>query len=461
MKRLKIKPIQETLRKYFPIVLIAALAVFLRLYLLEERVSFDADQEEIAFKAKEILSGNPVLLGPKTSLGGFSIGPGFTYLWAIFAFFLKGNPISGAYLSVFLGILFIVGIYLVARKIFSENVGLILSFISALSVSFISWDQNPWAPSLFYLSEIITFYGIYLSSSKKYGLPIAALGLAIGFQSHFAVFLLILPVAIYLLIYRPVLEKKNIIITFLIVILSVLPVFIFDLFNGFINFQRLLSIFSLGREGLTSPVAKIVTTLVSNSTNILWLHFSIPVSCLIFVITVSYSFWGIFRNKSYRPLLILSNLFLFIPFFIFLFYKANFSEYYLMTAVIPFLILLGFMFSTIKNKFVALLILGIFSFLNVKSFIFIYKPMNLHAKEQIVQEIVKRGGKSGYGVSLSTELGYGFGYSYIFEYYNAKPDTPPLKNQQRIFTIVAPSGYRGIEPMMGVDGIGLRWEGLK
>ncbi len=461
MKRLKIKPIQETLRKYFPIVLITALAAFLRLYLLEERVSFDADQEEIAFKAKEILSGNPVLLGPKTSLGGFSIGPGFTYLWAIFAFFLKGNPISGAYLSVFLGILFIVGIYLVARKIFSENVGLILSLISALSVSFISWDQNPWAPSLFYLSEIIAFYGIYLSSSKKYGLPIAALGLAIGFQSHFAVFLLILPVAIYLLIYRPVVEEKNIIRSFLILALSVLPVFIFDLFNGFINLQRFLLIFSLGREGLTSPVAKIVTTLVSNSTNILWLHFSILVSCLIFVTTVLYSFWRIFRNKNYRPLLILSNLFLFVPFFIFLFYKANFSEYYLMTAVVPFLILLGFMFSRIKNKFVALLILGIFSFLNVKSFIFIYKPMNLHAKEQIVQEIVKMGGKSGYGVSLSTELGYGFGYSYIFEYYNAEPDIPPLKNQQRIFTIVAPSGYKGIEPMMGMDGIGLRWEGLK
>jgi len=461
MKRLKIKPIQETLRKYFPIILITALAAFLRLYLLEERVSFDADQEEIAFKAKEILSGNPVLLGPKTSLGGFSIGPGFTYLWAIFAFFLKGNPISGAYLSVFLGILFIVGIYLVARKIFSENVGLILSFISALSVSFISWDQNPWAPSLFYLSEIITFYGIYLSSSKKYGLPIAALGLAIGFQSHFAVFLLILPIVIYLLIYRPVVEEKNIIRSFLILALSVLSVFIFDLFNGFINLQRFLLIFSLGREGLTSPVAKIVTTLVSNSTNILWLHFSILVSCLIFVTTVLYSFWGIFRNKNYRPLLILSNLFLFVPFFIFLFYKANFSEYYLMTAVVPFLILMGFMFSTIKNKFVALLILGIFSFLNVKSFIFIYKPMNLHAKEQIVQEIVRMGGESGYGVSLSTELGYGFGYSYIFEYYNAKPDIPPLKNQQKIFTIVAPSGYKGIEPMMGMDGIGLRWEGLK
>jgi len=461
MKRLKIKPIQETLRKYFPIILITALAAFLRLYLLEERVSFDADQEEIAFKAKEILSGNPVLLGPKTSLGGFSIGPGFTYLWAIFAFFLKGNPISGAHLSVFLGILFIVGIYLVARKIFSENVGLILSFISALSVSFISWDQNPWAPSLFYLSEIITFYGIYLSSSKKYGLPIAALGLAIGFQSHFAVFLLILPIVIYLLIYRPVVEEKNIIRSFLILALSVLSVFIFDLFNGFINLQRFLLIFSLGREGLTSPVAKIVTTLVSNSTNILWLHFSILVSCLIFVTTVLYSFWGIFRNKNYRPLLILSNLFLFVPFFIFLFYKANFSEYYLMTAVVPFLILMGFMFSTIKNKFVALLILGIFSFLNVKSFIFIYKPMNLHAKEQIVQEIVRMGGESGYGVSLSTELGYGFGYSYIFEYYNAKPDIPPLKNQQKIFTIVAPSGYKGIEPMMGMDGIGLRWEGLK
>ena len=461
MKHLKIKPIIEILKKYLPIILISALAVLLRLYLFEKRVSFDADQEEIAFKAKEILLGNPVLLGPKTSLGGFSIGPGFTYLWAAFAFFLKGDPISGAYLSVFLGVLFIAGIYLIARKIFSENIGIILSFILALSVSFITWDQVPWAPSLFYLSELIVFYGVYISGKRKYGLPLIALGLGLGFQSHFAVFLLVLPIAIYLLVHKPIFEKKEIIISFLILIVAVLPVVVFDLTHGFVNFQRLISIFYLGRGGLAPPITKIVTTLISNSTDALWLHFSVILKYLIFTFVVLPSFWGILKDKRYRSVLILSNLFLFAPFFIFLFYKSNFSEYYLMTAVVPFLILSGYIFSVINNKFIILLILGVFSFLNVKSFIFVYKPMNLYAKEQIVREIVKRGVLGDYGVSLSTESGYGFGYLYIFDYYGVKPSIPPLKDQQRIFTVVAPSGYRGIEPMVGVDGVGLRWEGLK
>jgi hypothetical protein len=70
------------------------------------------------------------------------------------------------------------------------------------------------------------------------------------------------------------------------------------------------------------------------------------------------------------------------------------------------------------------------------------------------------GGKSGYGVSLSVQPGYGFGYQYLFDYYGASPDTPPLKNQKKIFTIVSPPGYRGIEAIKDFDGVGLRWEGI-
>jgi len=460
MKHLKIKPILLSLKKYLPIILIIALAVFLRLYLFEKRFSFDADQEELAFKAKEVLSGNPVLLGPKTSLGGFSIGPGFIYLWAIFSFFLKGNPASGSYLSVFLGILFIIGIYLMGRKIFSEKVGIVLSFILALSFILISWDQGPWAPSLFHLGELIIFYGTYISRNKKYGFPLMALGLGICFQSHFAVFLLIFPLIIYLLIYRPIIDKKNLIISIVILTLSILPLVIFDLSHGFINFQRLLSIFSLGREGIAPSKMKIITTLVQNCTNILWLHLPIFLSYVIFVGSMLYCFWKILKDKVYRSLLILSSLFLFIPAIIFLFYKSNFTEYYLMTVVIPFLFLLGYIFKSIKSTLVLLIIFAIFSFLNIKSFIYANKPMNLDAKEKIVQEIIKMGGERGYGVSVSVKPGYGFGYSYLFDYYKAKPDIPPLKNQTKIFTIVSPPGYMGIMPIIEADGVGLRWEGI-
>ena len=426
--------------------------------MLAHKVPFDADQEELAFKAKEILTGNAVLLGPKTSLGGFSIGPGFVYLWALFSLFLKGNPIAGAYLSVFLGVLLTLGVYLILRQIFSERIALAISFVMALSINFVSWDQIPWAPSLFYLSELITLYGVYISKNKKYGLPLVALGLGIGFQSHFAVFLLLLPIIVYLLVYRPIVSKKNIVFSSITLAVSVLPVVIFDLFHGFINLQRLLSIFSLGREGFAPAKFKILTTLISNSTNVFWPHFSAPLAYLIFSAVILFSLWGIYKNKTYRQLLILSNLFLFIPFFIFLFYKSNFTEYYLMTAVIPFLFILGYAFWAIKKWFVILVVLGIFSFLNIRSFAEFVRPINLWAKEQVVREIINRGGKNGYGVSLGVSPGNGFGFSYLFDYYHARPDIPPLKGQQKIFTIIVPPGYEGIRPIIQVDGVGLRWE---
>lgn len=447
-------------KKYLLIVLIILSAVFLRLYLLPSRTGFDADQEELAYKAKEILSGNLVLLGQKTSLGGFCIGPGFIYLWALFALFLSGNPISGAYLSVSLGILFILGIYLINRKIFSDKVAIFITFFVSISASLIAWDQQPWAPSLFYLSELIVFYGLYISSKKTYGLPLTALGIGLGFQSHFAIFLLILPSIIYLLLYKPLLSKKNIAISLIIIIFAVLPVFVYDVANGFVNLQRLISIFTLGVSGNAPSAAKIFTALVSNNANLISLHFSVGVKYILFAIIALVIFWRMLVDREKRSFMALSLLMLFIPFLIFLFYKSNFSEYYLMTTVVPFIFIIGYLVHIVKNKFLIIFILTIFAAINIYDAWHYQKPMNLNAKEEIVKKIIEKGGKDGYGVSLSTQLGYNFGYKYLFDYYGAKSNTPPLKDQKKIFTIVVPPGFEGIEAIEEVDGVGLRWEGM-
>lgn len=460
MKHLKVRQIFLSLKNNFPIILITALAVVLRLYLIEERTGFDADQEEIAFKAKEILSGNPVLLGPKTSLGGFSIGPGFSYLWAIFSWLMKGDPLAGAYLSVFLGVVFIVFGYFILKQIFSKRVATALSFILAVSASLIIWDQNPWAPSLFYLSELITFYGVYVSEKKAYGLPLAAFGLGMGFQSHFAVFLLIIPIIIYLLIKKPVISKKNIILSLSILFVSILPAIIYDATHGWANLGRLWSIFSLGVAGSGPTLAKLFTTLVFNTTNLIWMGLSKTSKFIIFFIAVLMSFWGFVKNKKHRSVLMLSLLFLFVPFFTFFLYKSNFSEYYLMTALLPFTFILGYILTLIKNKMLILLIVGLIAIVNFDTVLSLKKPMNLAAKKKVVVKVVEMAGNKEYGVSLNTQPGFNFGYGYIFRYYDSNPNIPPKKNQELIFTIISPPKYGGVESLFEVDGIGLRWEGV-
>ena len=461
MKHLKLKRLLNKLVKIAPIVLIALLALFLRNYNLERRTLFDADQEEIAGRAKELLSGHLVLLGPKTSLGGFSIGPGFTYLWGLTSIFTNGDPIAGAYTSIFLGICFIFLIYFFTREIYSEKTALVLSFISAISLAIIIWDQSPWAPSLFYLAELLVIYGVYLSDKKSIGIFISFLGFAIGFQAHFAIFLLPPAAFIYWLLFRPKIERKWIICSLLITIIGLLPDIIFDVTHQFVNFERLLSIFKLATIGIPPPMSKIIVTLISNSVSFYYMFFPKALRVLIFAITIIVCVIGLIKDIKYTKILVLSLLFLFIPFVFFLFYRSNFSEYYLMSALPPFIILSGYIIEKINRCFVVTLaIIVLLAFINIKSWETHIRPINLWAKRQAVQTIIQMGGKSGYGVSLSVDAGYGFGYQFLFDYYGATPNIPPLKNQKKIFTIIVPSGYRGIEAIKGFDGVGLRWEGV-
>src|SRR4030042_5384162 len=350
MKHLKLKILLNKLFKFAPIILIILVALFLRLKNLDRRAPFDADQEEIAGRAKELLSGQPVLLGPKTSLGAFSIGPGFTYLWGLFSIFTDGDPIAGAYSSVFLGVGFIFFVYFFTRKIYSEKTALILSFVSTVSLTLIIWDQSPWAPSLFYLAELLAIYGVYISDKTPIGVFIAISGLVIGFQAHFAIFLLLPAILIYWLIFRPKFERKWAVYSLTLIVAGFLPNIVFDATHHFVNFGRLLSVFKLAVVGTAPPMAKIIMTLVSNSASFYYVFFPVILRVIIFVITILVCVIGALKAGKYRKAIILSLLFLFIPFTFFLFYRSNFSEYYLMSALPPFIILSGYVFEKV-NKY--------------------------------------------------------------------------------------------------------------
>lgn len=460
-KDLRFKSFLGKLVKFLPIILILLFALFLRSYGLERRTSFDADQEEIAGRARDLVSGHPVLLGPKTSLGGFSIGPGFTYLWGISSIFTKGNPIAGAYTSIALGIGFILFLYLFIRRVYSEKTALILSFLSAISLSLIVWDQNPWAPSLFYLSEIMMMYGGYISDKKDYGVFISSLGLSIGFQSHFAIFLLPPAILVYWLVFKPKLQRKWLLYSLLIIFAGFAPAVIFDLTHNFINLERLMSVFKIVVSGTAPPITKIILTLISNAVSFYFVFSSVSLRILIFVGIILICAIGAFKEKIYRKVIILSLLFLFIPFAFFLFYRSNFSEYYLMSAITPFIILSGYLFEKINRYYIlSLFIVLYFTFINLRDWKTYNRSINLWAKEEAVKTIVAKGGKSGYGVSLSVEPGYGFGFDFLFNYYGASPEKAPFKNQNKIFTIIIPSGYKGIKSFETFDGVGLRWQGL-
>ena len=439
---------------------ITTLGLFLRFYQLEKKTGFDADQEEIAYKALELLKGDPVLLGPATSVAKFSIGPFFTYLWTIFSFLLSGDPVSGAYISVLLGVATIIGFYFLGKILFDQKTGIFLSTIYAVSFNFIIWDQNPWAPSLFYISEIILLLGAYISLKNPKGFILFALGFALGFQSHFGIFILAIATTIFWSTIRPNLTNKRIIVKSLfIVLLGFLPVIAFDLKNGFVNLQRFFNIFSTESQGAADYGKVLVSLAYQNISNI----FPFPTKAFSII-----AFWAVllistlllFRKKDSRQYLGLVCIFISLA--VFLFWRGNFSEYYLLMATPAFLLILGNLFFIYGKRLakVKFLLFIIFAFYNLKAWVNYKKPLNLMAKKQAVEFIIEKGGQEKFGVSLTTGQGLNFGYRYIFGYYGVNPDTPPVKGEKRIFTIVVPPGFEGVNAKVEFDGIGVLWEGI-
>lgn len=447
------------------VLLLLAIGLFLRINHLESKTLFDADQEWLATRAKDVLSGDFVLMGPVTSVGNFSIGPGFIYLWSIFAFLTGGNPISGAYLSVFLGTLTCLAIFLFSKYFIDEKVAFILLFLVNISSSMIFWDQIPWAPSLFYLSQIVLLFGAYFSIKNNLGYPLIALGFVMGFQSHFGIFLSLFSILVYFIFVRPTKPSlKTIILTLLVLIVGFLPNIVFDLFNNFINFKRFLLIFKGDGLDYFTSFGKVIKTLSYNISTIIY-----PRQINLFDSIVSKGFLALLLvngirlllNKKEKNLSLLLLLSITIPPVLFYIQQGKFSEYYLMMTIPSLIFLLGLSIKQILNrKKLIFVILFLALFFNIDSLKNQYRLFNLSAKKEIVNLILDKGGREGYGISLTTNYGDEFGFKYIIDYYGIKANIPPKIGETKIFSIIVPAGFDGIRAYKEIDGIGLLWQGI-
>ena len=74
---------------FIPFLLIILTASFLRLYKIGAYMTFLGDEGRDVIVAREILSGNLTLLGPRASAGDFFLGPIYYYMIAPFLFLTR------------------------------------------------------------------------------------------------------------------------------------------------------------------------------------------------------------------------------------------------------------------------------------------------------------------------------------------------------------------------------------
>ncbi len=243
-------------KKHYLLILFLLLVALTRLpYLLDEVIPFGFDHGKDSLAIMNMLvSKQPTLIGPWTSIPGLYFGPGWYYLLAPFFWLGNFNPISAVY-AMF--ILVMIQVYL-AYKYFGKIAAVIV--VGApfwLMISTSAW--NPFPMSLITLIILIVFKQIrenrLLNEKQALILSLAA-GFGFHFSAAYAIFYLP-AIALVLFYLKPKIKIKAMVVGGLGLMLPFAPQILFELRNNFIQTQSVINYFKAG-EPHTFGLDKII-----------------------------------------------------------------------------------------------------------------------------------------------------------------------------------------------------------
>ena len=361
---------------------ILCIALFLRIYKLNDYLIFVYDQGRDAQAVAKILKGKLTLIGPTTGIPGLFYGP-FYYYFIAFPYWLsQGNPLG---VTIFLVLFDLLGIIICSLMVKEKNsyieffLCLILLTFTYGHISASRWLSNP--NPILWLSPLF-FYLLYLYLKVQKTLKIwrieliYILGFVLGilFQTELANAIFFLPTIILSALF---LKKKfsisDIVKFCLGTLIAVSPLIIFNFRHNFIITSSLKSFFAnevekaaffdILRQRPKYYLSILSFFLTSRKEKVLLLFCLLTIFYLIKV-----KFW---KNKK----LIILFLWLVTPLVLMLFYTSNKGDiwdYYLIGQPIPFVMIFSLALAYLINSYKKLgylavgFILIIFISLNIK-----------------------------------------------------------------------------------------------
>ena len=122
--------VTKLLYSWLPIIAILCLAAYLRLYKIDQYMTFLGDEgRDVLIVRSMIVDHKWTLLGPTASVGGFFMGPIYYYFMLPFLWAWGLNPVGPAIMVALFGIATVYLIYHACSMMFSKRIGLIASFL--------------------------------------------------------------------------------------------------------------------------------------------------------------------------------------------------------------------------------------------------------------------------------------------------------------------------------------------
>lgn len=438
-------------------------AVFLRLYNLEGRLTFDWDQENFSWQAKQLVIDHKLtLIGAEQSIGGLHLGPFYNYVLDFFFFIFRMDPIAGGVTAIIFGVLTMLTLFFVGNRLFGKRVGYLALIIYSFSFLMIRWDTIFWNVNPLYALSLLSVYSLYRSLSEEKYLVLLGISLGLGFHTHLTTILLCILSFVVLLYQRPKFKPKIIVTSFIVFLFTLSPLIIFEFRHNFHNIRQSLGILSAAQNSLPAEKFKFLTmaNLIKDQL-FSFVTFSMPntLKSIMTLFCWLIIFFARFFARENRRFIDIELILILIVFLVFSIYPGHVTEYYLGVLIPGGIIICSFMIDLLLKKgrlwrALALVILMVFIAFNLNGWFRFEKVMSLRDKKEAIQYIIQKNDNKPFRLSITALPGNDSGYKYLLWYYRAKT-TEDLKDP--VYTIVAPSGAYGIKPLKEFHGVGIVW----
>lgn len=435
---------------------IIVLALVLRLYRIDEYMTFLGDEGRDAIIVNDLVKGGNIpFIGPPTSVGNMYLGPFYYYMMAVPFYFTDSNPVSASVMVAVLGVASIGMVFYLSLRWFGLSGAVVASLLYAISPVAIEYSRFSWNPNPTPFFVLLTAVGLWKIHQRKNlaWLLLVGFGTAGALQMHYLA-ILFLPVVIivwFLELRARARTREKLgkfvlasIAGLLIFVALNIPLLLFDMKHNFLNMRALMDLLtnkdSVFHSGGVNPFIRLWDVVVNNLVSrfiagqIAWLAVLVATVLILWILLLLKG--GSDKSFSWQVKFLL--LWMGVGFLGLMVYKGSVYDHYL-GFLFPaiFLMLGGFVEYFGKKKWlVAVVVLLVLGFVNFRiSPLFREPNRQLTRTQEVVKFIIGKAGEERFNFALIAERNYDSAYKFYLEKYGRPVGLLPFDKTEQLFVV--------------------------
>ncbi len=426
--------------------IIMIVAGYLRLYKIDQYMTFLGDEGRDAFVVRDMVLGRHfTLIGPGTSVGNMYLGPLYYYLMYPSLALWELSPVGPAVMVVGFGLLTIALLWWVGRQWFGRAPALWATFLYAISPTIVNYSRSSWNPNIMPFFALLAMYGVW--KVWRYGywrwLVITAVSMGFVLNSHYLGLLLAPVIALFWILRRKDdswWKYSGVALIVFLILMS--PLVIFDMRHGFTNFLALKTFFTDRQTTVNLKFYKSIPLLYPLWQQIVQsmvtAHNELVAKIAAVVLLVLFGLAGL--RKSVRRDWVFLLVWVFVALVGLGLYKQHIYDHYFGFIYPAIFLLVGFCIDVLwRNKFIRILaVLGVV-FLTVLNFYnshLQYGPNNqLAHTRQITDFILRESGDQNFNLALLSKGNYDMSYRYFLPLENSRYKTIHEGLTEQLFVV--------------------------